>query len=299
MIQNNIAAITIVFGAVIFLLALSCAYLYLRLRRLEVSYGVLTRGTEGKNFVEIVNENIAETELLIDEVKHLSDMYASLLKRMAGSIQHIGVVRYDAFRDVGGIMSFSVALLDDRGNGLVLTSIYGRMESRTYAKPIVEKNSSYELSPEEKEAIRLAMQSRELGALPVEARDEEHEERIAKLKLFQERGSSGAEKRMVQERLAAKDIRRRQQESSAKPQQRRSERTRLSGRIEAKETLESGGRAFDVEIRREGQPGEQPKPRLERHKEAKEGSVDSKDTRGLDSAVDRLRPPTRRRRERE
>lgn len=84
-------------------------------------------------------------------------------------------------------MSFAVALLDDRGNGLIFSSIYGRSESRTYAKSIVERGSKYELSPEEREAIRLAMQSKEKGALPVEARDVGHEEKIANLRLFHDK----------------------------------------------------------------------------------------------------------------
>lgn len=187
MIQNNITAITIVLGAITVILVALVAFLYWRMRRLEGDYELLSRGTQGKNFVEIVNENISHTERLMEEVDSLSERYAFVLRRMAGAVQHVGVVRYDAFRDLGGLLSYSIALLDDRGNGMALSSIYGRSESRTYSKPIVERGSTYELSPEEKEAIRLAMQSKELGALPVEARDREHEEKIATLKLFHEK----------------------------------------------------------------------------------------------------------------
>ncbi len=70
---------------------------------------------------------------------------------------------------------------------MIFSSIYGRSESRTYTKPIVERESKYDLSPEEKEAIRLAMQSKEKGALPGEARDVEHEEKIANLRLFHDK----------------------------------------------------------------------------------------------------------------
>jgi hypothetical protein len=124
---------------------------------------------------------------LSGEVEALSERYAAVLRRIAGAVQHVGVVRFDAFRDLGGLLSFAVALLDDRGNGLVFSSIYGRSESRTYAKPCIERSSSYELSPEEREAIRLAMQSKDMGALPVEAKDKDHEERMANLRLFHDR----------------------------------------------------------------------------------------------------------------
>jgi len=186
-IQNNITAFVVVISAVLVLAVVLVAYLLWRIRRLEGECELLLRDTRGQNFVEIVNDNIAKGDKLIEEVNGLSEMYALVLRRMAGAIQHVGVVRFDAFRDLGGLLSFAVALLDDRGNGLIFSSIYGRSESRTYTKPIVERESKYDLSPEEKEAIRLAMQSKEKGALPGEARDIEHEEKIANLRLFHDK----------------------------------------------------------------------------------------------------------------
>ena len=72
------------------------------------------------------------------------------------ALRHVGVVRYDAFGDMGGRLSFSAALFDDEGNGLVISSINGRSETRTYAKPLVDLRSDHSLSPEEEDAIRLA-----------------------------------------------------------------------------------------------------------------------------------------------
>ena len=73
------------------------------------------------------------------------------------AVRHVGLVRYDAFEDVGGRLSFSCALLDDHGNGVVITSINGRQDTRVYAKPIVDGRSGYNLSTEEEEAIRQAL----------------------------------------------------------------------------------------------------------------------------------------------
>lgn len=186
MLRNNMI-IVMVLGALLALGAVIVIMLYLRIRRTENECALLMTGNAGKNFVEIVNDNVDCVEALTAEVDELSDRYGAVLRRMAGAMQHVGVVRFDAFRDLGGLLSFAVAMLDDRGNGIVISSIYGRSDSRTYTKPIVERNSSHELSPEEREAIKLAMQSRELGALPVEARDREHYEKIATLKLFHEK----------------------------------------------------------------------------------------------------------------
>jgi hypothetical protein len=78
-----------------------------------------------------------------------------------GSVRRVGLLRYDAFEDVGGRLSFSCALLDEHGNGVVLTSINGRQETRVYAKPVAGGASSHNLSLEEEEAIRRALGGRE------------------------------------------------------------------------------------------------------------------------------------------
>lgn len=73
------------------------------------------------------------------------------------AVRHVGLLRYDAFEDVGGRLSFSCALLDDHGNGVVVTSINGRQDTRVYAKPVAAGKSTYNLSVEEEEAIRQAL----------------------------------------------------------------------------------------------------------------------------------------------
>ena len=72
------------------------------------------------------------------------------------ALRHVAVVRYDAFGDMGGHLSWSLALLDDGGDGVVVTSIHGRSDSRTYAKNVSGWQSSQQLSPEEEEAISFA-----------------------------------------------------------------------------------------------------------------------------------------------
>ena len=74
----------------------------------------------------------------------------------ATALRHVAVVRYDAFGDMGGHLSWSLALLDDGGDGIVLTSIHGRSDSRTYAKNVTAWSASQQLSPEEQEAIGFA-----------------------------------------------------------------------------------------------------------------------------------------------
>jgi len=75
---------------------------------------------------------------------------------VSSSLRHLAVVRYDAFGDMGGHLSWSMALLDDAGDGVVLTSIHGRSDSRTYAKNVASWTANQQLSPEEEEAIGFA-----------------------------------------------------------------------------------------------------------------------------------------------
>ncbi|QIK68070.1 DUF4446 family protein [Nocardioides sp. HDW12B] len=77
----------------------------------------------------------------------------TLRQEAAGAVRRIGLVRYDAFGDMGGRLSWSLALLDDSGEGVVLTSIHGRSEARTYAKNINAWTSDQQLSPEEQDAV--------------------------------------------------------------------------------------------------------------------------------------------------
>ena len=70
---------------------------------------------------------------------------------MKKCVQKVSIIRYKAFEDVGSDLSFSIALLDENNDGIILTGIYGRNESTTYAKPIDKGISRYDLSEEEKQ----------------------------------------------------------------------------------------------------------------------------------------------------
>lgn len=77
------------------------------------------------------------------------------------ALRHVAVVRYDAFGDMGGRLSFSAAIVDDRGDGVVLSSIHARGESRTYAKGITDGGSDTTLTPEEQQALSAARTGRQ------------------------------------------------------------------------------------------------------------------------------------------
>ncbi|MGA8047313.1 MAG: DUF4446 family protein [Dermatophilaceae bacterium] len=85
---------------------------------------------------------------------------AALRAEIASALRHVAVVRYDAFGDMGGRLSFSAALVDDAGDGVVISSIHARGESRTYAKGLVAGRSDTTLTPEEQQALAAARTGR-------------------------------------------------------------------------------------------------------------------------------------------
>ncbi|MGY2700980.1 hypothetical protein ACVW2K_000564 [Nocardioides sp. HB32] len=98
-------------------------------------------------------------EAVPEDVHGLRQEVAALRAEAKDALRHLAVVRYDAFGDMGGHLSWSVALLDDGGNGVVLTSIHGRSDARSYAKSVGGWTCEQQLSPEELEAIEHARPS--------------------------------------------------------------------------------------------------------------------------------------------
>jgi hypothetical protein len=125
----------------------------LRLRGLRRGFDALVAGGDEAGFADAFRRAEAERAGLRREVDALRAELTSTRADLATALRHVAVVRYDAFNDMGGRMSFSAALLDDSGDGVVLTSINGRSEARTYAKGVVASASEHALSPEEQEAV--------------------------------------------------------------------------------------------------------------------------------------------------
>jgi hypothetical protein len=87
------------------------------------------------------------------ELRRLSKELEDARSELRETLQHLAVVRYDAYGDMGGRLSWSMALLDDQGDGVVLTSINSRNDARSYAKEVKSFESDAKLSPEEEEAL--------------------------------------------------------------------------------------------------------------------------------------------------
>jgi uncharacterized protein DUF4446 len=125
-------------------------------RSLVLLEGGYDRGT----LVETLAAYLQEIRMLREDLESVAAKQTELGTMLAKSARNVGVVRYDAFEEMGGHMSFSAALLDDFGNGIVITAINGRTEARTYAKAVEAGESDFSLSPEENRAISEALNRR-------------------------------------------------------------------------------------------------------------------------------------------
>ncbi|WP_416199059.1 MAG: DUF4446 domain-containing protein [Sporanaerobacter sp.] len=128
-----------------------------RMNHITEKYNALVKDVEGVNLEQLILETLKQVDEIKLDCDKLEKQYLELDNRLKFSIQRVGVVRYNAFADLGSELSYSIALLDDELNGLVLTSIYGRENSTSYAKPIVKGKSKYALSVEEMQAIDRAI----------------------------------------------------------------------------------------------------------------------------------------------
>ena len=143
--------------AVLALVGAAVAVLRLRTvqRNFEVLWGSGDR-TGGHDVASVVKAEHDRICALDQRVTALSGRLDAVGDHVAAGLRHVSVVRYDAFGDMGGRLSFSAAILDDSGDGLVISSIHARGESRTYAKGVIDGRSEITLTPEERQALAAA-----------------------------------------------------------------------------------------------------------------------------------------------
>lgn len=116
-------------------------------------------GGDHEDLLAAVDRHIAYVEQLSGATELLSREVAALRQRASALVQTPGVVRYDAFDVPGGQQSFSVALVNEAGDGLVVTGLNSRTETRVYAKPVSGAGSTHNLSEDERRAIAVALRA--------------------------------------------------------------------------------------------------------------------------------------------
>ncbi len=114
----------------------------------------------GSNLDEMLRDYLRDVKEIKRDNSEIKAYYTKLDSDIASCIQKVGLVRYNAFRDVGSDLSFAIALLDGNDTGVILNGLYGSDSSNIYAKPVKAGKSTYQLSEEEKYALEIAEQNK-------------------------------------------------------------------------------------------------------------------------------------------
>lgn len=123
---------------------------------LKERYRKLIRGTDGKQIEGILFEHMDKVDEVHQRLNQMESQIDVFNNRLSFCVQRMGIIRYNAFDDTGSDLSYSIALLDENNDGIILTGIYGRIETVSYAKPVKNGVSNYSLSVEELQALERA-----------------------------------------------------------------------------------------------------------------------------------------------
>lgn len=157
---QTLSSVVVIVVALLAALAVWVALLQRSEARLRSRLRRLLADGEQDGLDEVLDRALARVDGLGQRVEALNALHHDLAALAEGSIQRVAVVRFNPFADTGGDQSFAIALLDARGDGIVLSSLHSRSDTRIFAKPVSGGRSGHPLSDEEQEAIRQALAPR-------------------------------------------------------------------------------------------------------------------------------------------
>ena len=126
-------------------------------RRLKKKYRKFMGDSDAKNLEETITYKLAELEGLLKTSKDNKEKIDRLEKQMSVTFQKIGLIKYDAFNEMGGKLSFSLALLNEKNDGFIINAMHSREGCYTYIKEIIAGKSVIMLTKEEQEALEMAL----------------------------------------------------------------------------------------------------------------------------------------------
>jgi hypothetical protein len=154
---QSLPTAVVVLAVVVVLLAIWVAWLQRSDAVLRRRLRRLIGDGEGLGLDELLDKQFGRLDTVAERVEALNRLHHELEALLQQSIQKVGVIRFNPFADTGGDQSFAVALLDAQGNGVVLSSLHGRADTRIFAKQVQAGRSKHALSDEEQDAIRKAL----------------------------------------------------------------------------------------------------------------------------------------------
>lgn len=155
-INQYLVEISLSLGVLVIVLLFWNLSLSMKLNKINKRFNRLMRGSSISNLEQVIEKYINEIEEMNLNINKNSKEIKFLTEKMSTYKGKVEMVRYNAFGEEGNDLSYSVAFIDDHRNGVVLTSIYNRGESNSYAKPIINGSSNYKLSQEEISVVEKA-----------------------------------------------------------------------------------------------------------------------------------------------
>lgn len=150
----------LIFASLLFILLITILIVNIsnsiKIKKLNSKYDTFMKDVDGHNVEVLIQKCINDTVEVKERSRDIENRINTIERNVMQCIQKVGVVRFNAFDNVGSDLSFSVALLDTYDNGIVLSGIYSRDNSLNYAKPIISGKSKYALSAEEMQAVEIA-----------------------------------------------------------------------------------------------------------------------------------------------
>lgn len=128
-----------------------------QMKKLKKNYKIFMSGNSAKNLEETLIKRLDQIDSLIAANNTNERNIQSIFKNLKFTYQKMGLIKYDAFHEMGGKLSFSLAMLDEGDNGFIINAMHTREGCYTYIKEIVDGNSIIVLSEEEQEALNRAM----------------------------------------------------------------------------------------------------------------------------------------------
>ncbi len=160
---NNIIILSLT--ALILITLIWNVVLSVKISNVDSKYKKFMRGSSGKNFESMLMDHMGDIEAAIERVNIINEDLVNVKNQMDKCMQKCNIIRYNAFSDTGSDLSFSIAMLDNFNDGIIITSIYGRNESITYAKPISKGTSKYPLSVEEEMVLNRSIKGTQIGSM--------------------------------------------------------------------------------------------------------------------------------------
>ena len=130
----------------------------IQLSRMRQQYARMMTGASGHNLEETLNQHLERVGQVLETVSALETQTRQMDRTLRHSLQWLGIVRFNPFRNTGGAQSFALAIVDGHGDGIVISSLHARENTRVYAKPLHKWESTYTLTDEERQAIARACQ---------------------------------------------------------------------------------------------------------------------------------------------